>query len=112
MAIKRSKKLILAILIPLITIVLIGNDYFLRKLNQVERSSHKGFYFGLLVMDILELRNEILSIFKNESDPSSLVQIRLSESDIKSFVGTYKTCLLYTSPSPRDLSTSRMPSSA
>ena len=24
----------------------------------------------------------------------------------------YKTCLLYTSPSPRDLSTSRMPSSA
>ena len=27
------------------------------------------------------------------------------------YVG-YKTCLLYTSPSPRDLSTSRMPSSA
>ena len=26
--------------------------------------------------------------------------------------GKYKTCLLYTSPSPRDLSTSRMPSSA
>ena len=25
---------------------------------------------------------------------------------------TYITCLLYTSPSPRDLSTSRMPSSA
>ena len=26
--------------------------------------------------------------------------------------GWYKDCLLYTSPSPRDLSTSRMPSSA
>ena len=26
--------------------------------------------------------------------------------------GLYKDCLLYTSPSPRDLSTSRMPSSA
>ena len=26
--------------------------------------------------------------------------------------GRYKACLLYTSPSPRDLSTSRMPSSA
>ena len=26
--------------------------------------------------------------------------------------GGYTTCLLYTSPSPRDLSTSRMPSSA
>ena len=31
----------------------------------------------------------------------------------KSHTGaTVKTCLLYTSPSPRDLSTSRMPSSA
>ena len=28
------------------------------------------------------------------------------------YIGIYKTCLLYTSPSPRDLSTSRMPSSA
>ena len=28
------------------------------------------------------------------------------------FEGVYKSCLLYTSPSPRDLSTSRMPSSA
>ena len=27
-------------------------------------------------------------------------------------MGKYKYCLLYTSPSPRDLSTSRMPSSA
>ena len=28
------------------------------------------------------------------------------------FISTYAICLLYTSPSPRDLSTSRMPSSA
>ena len=28
------------------------------------------------------------------------------------FMGFYEVCLLYTSPSPRDLSTSRMPSSA
>ena len=27
-------------------------------------------------------------------------------------MGVYENCLLYTSPSPRDLSTSRMPSSA
>ena len=30
---------------------------------------------------------------------------------LKQYLGT-KSCLLYTSPSPRDLSTSRMPSSA
>ena len=32
--------------------------------------------------------------------------------DIRPRVAEYNTCLLYTSPSPRDLSTSRMPSSA
>ena len=32
--------------------------------------------------------------------------------DLLPFYGQTLTCLLYTSPSPRDLSTSRMPSSA
>ena len=32
--------------------------------------------------------------------------------EIVSFLALVKVCLLYTSPSPRDLSTSRMPSSA
>ena len=31
---------------------------------------------------------------------------------LKGMVGLMKTCLLYTSPSPRDPKTSRMPSSA
>ena len=31
---------------------------------------------------------------------------------LAAFKQSYRTCLLYTSPSPRDLSTSRMPSSA
>ena len=31
---------------------------------------------------------------------------------VKQFTAQVKDCLLYTSPSPRDLSTSRMPSSA
>ena len=33
-------------------------------------------------------------------------------SDVARFSSTVRFCLLYTSPSPRDLSTSRMPSSA
>ena len=32
--------------------------------------------------------------------------------DFRSETGIYNTCLLYTSPSPRDPKTSRMPSSA
>ena len=43
------------------------------------------------------------------------VQILLSEVDLEKEIQIIKeelNCLLYTSPSPRDLSTSRMPSSA
>ena len=36
----------------------------------------------------------------------------IAEQNTSNFVEAYKACLLYTSPSPRDLSTSRMPSSA
>ena len=34
------------------------------------------------------------------------------EAELEAAIDEAKTCLLYTSPSPRDLSTSRMPSSA
>ena len=42
----------------------------------------------------------------------SLVKAYLEKAEINVVKATPMTCLLYTSPSPRDLSTSRMPSSA
>ena len=39
-------------------------------------------------------------------------ELRNKEEKMKKQKIKYKHCLLYTSPSPRDLSTSRMPSSA
>ena len=52
----------------------------------------------------------------NQDQTASSVTV-LTEKDFAQRNATYvsdvlKTCLLYTSPSPRDLSTSRMPSSA
>ena len=41
-----------------------------------------------------------------------LVTQKSAQVDDPEFNDLYKICLLYTSPSPRDLSTSRMPSSA
>ena len=43
--------------------------------------------------------------------PVTVIHRMVSQDTSKSLV-TVHTCLLYTSPSPRDLSTSRMPSSA
>ena len=55
------------------------------------------------------------SYFKEYSEPLNVSRVRDFENDLGETV--YKnylnvSCLLYTSPSPRDLSTSRMPSSA
>ena len=50
-------------------------------------------------------------VFKNPiKTPKDISSLPEFNSDDLSYV--YKACLLYTSPSPRDLSTSRMPSSA
>ena len=49
--------------------------------------------------------------------PKEYIQLKASGKDPKDYTvvdkkGNFSVCLLYTSPSPRDLSTSRMPSSA
>ena len=76
-------------------------------------------------MDIVYIRDleirTIIGIYDWEREQKQLVSLGLEMGcDIKSCAATdsienalnYKACLLYTSPSPRDLSTSRMPSSA
>ena len=62
----------------------------------------------------------IEEISSTSEEDLTTVSIEVSESydprdileDVKTRVDSINTCLLYTSPSPRDLSTSRMPSSA
>ena len=58
---------------------------------------------------------ENLRFYKEETDGDKLFAEKLSRLGdlyINDAFGTCHSCLLYTSPSPRDLSTSRMPSSA
>ena len=72
-------------------------------------------------------RQEVNRIFKRASEKKAVIKLDLEEKDriivtsgpFKDFQGEVievsgerNNCLLYTSPSPRDLSTSRMPSSA
>ena len=65
------------------------------------RHEHKSKEkYGFHISDLDQLRQRILDLAKLENRNSS------------KGADTYSFCLLYTSPSPRDLSTSRMPSSA
>ena len=58
-----------------------------------------------------------MSLWGNDIKPKNLTDAEKKEvfANTKGWVreaGSILSCLLYTSPSPRDLSTSRMPSSA
>ena len=57
-------------------------------------------------------------LWRGVTEPTKITTCRLARKKVYKgeqicvYSGANRTCLLYTSPSPRDLSTSRMPSSA
>ena len=55
---------------------------------------------------------QLLHLESENPDKDISLYINSPGGNINSVFAIYDTCLLYTSPSPRDLSTSRMPSSA
>ena len=70
---------------------------------------------GPLVDRLLELGNDGLVINGTTGESATVDDDEKNEllrEVVLSVSGRAKVCLLYTSPSPRDLSTSRMPSSA
>ena len=77
-----------------------------------------GYYLGFNQYDFqFEYENDIdqdVLVDKTIGFNVGLIgELRLNEFlDVRLEPGLLYTCLLYTSPSPRDLSTSRMPSSA
>ena len=55
---------------------------------------------------------EVLDALDKQVLPKALRELAIDDSEVADILSMTNTCLLYTSPSPRDLSTSRMPSSA
>ena len=67
---------------------------------------------GVYICDeCIDLCNEIIEEELSESTEISFDNLP-SPREISEFLDEYVVCLLYTSPSPRDKSSSRMPSSA
>ena len=92
------------------------DDYNLKFENKINNIKSKakldGFRKGKVPNDVLKqkygnaVHGEVLNELIQESYPIALTENKLRPAS------SPKICLLYTSPSPRDLSTSRMPSSA
>ena len=63
--------------------------------------------------DIKDLTESVSSVYGHSNlEESSKVKLKAPEIAENGAIVPINVCLLYTSPSPRDLSTSRMPSSA
>ena len=80
-----------------------------------ERTANKTFAATQLTTASQAIRKELQEVETNLSDDSVAKMQQLTErlTTLDATVTSrIQTCLLYTSPSPRDLSTSRMPSSA
>ena len=69
-------------------------------------------FLGSIVSYSTYSKQELLNIDKSDLDKYSPVSERIAITMAENVKKQFKSCLLYTSPSPRDLSTSRMPSSA
>ena len=63
-------------------------------------------------MDNLRVLEALLFAASEPLDAESMKARLPKGSNLNKLLSLLKACLLYTSPSPRDLSTSRMPSSA
>ena len=77
--------------------------------TQPDSQGHFGKYGGMYVPEtLMEPLNELTRVFKQASKDASF------KKELRHCLETYvgRPCLLYTSPSPRDISGSRMPSSA
>ena len=59
-----------------------------------------------------ELKFRVAKVLKSERITPQMARITLASDDFESFISLAYDCLLYTSPSPRDRTRSRMPSSA
>ena len=81
------------------------------KSHKVEAYIETGNTYGSHVRD-MSIILETLSIIGKNERAAEVVELISKELNSNNWHSTQSTCLLYTSPSPRDLSTSRMPSSA
>ena len=83
--------------------------FFLCSFLLSEPKEHQSLMATLFVQNSAESYTNSLSIYKAAEDQLEKV---IENTKVSAAIEQTKSCLLYTSPSPRDGSISRMPSSA
>ena len=102
---------------------MIDTKYFLKGFKSIKGVGSPAIALGASFVAIgallknlgFTIQESIFSTFLTYALPGSLVMAEsmlIGASLINIFIAVWLVCLLYTSPSPRDISGSRMPSSA
>ena len=108
----------LYLIVPLLEVLLPKDSY---NLNKAEKELAKSDWFYDIVLYLLvPLHLYVIYVFLHAvsnphiatADLIAYVLMMGTVLGVNGINGGHELCLLYTSPSPRDLSTSRMPSSA
>ena len=117
-------KIILSVVVLFSLVFLLPSDAYandgsiILETTSLEHDARQGQYNSLVQVDSDTYalayegkdKDGFISTFTISSDGSSIVEVDTLEHDDDH--GQYNSCLLYTSPSPRDRQKSRMPSSA
>ena len=84
-----------------------------RRVLKLQREKERDNYENqiYLLRETNNIANQAVDSVKQVLRSAKGLHLSLNDNTEK-LIGHYRNCLLYTSPSPRDLSTSRMPSSA
>ena len=98
-----------------------NSDFFMQKAIElsIKNINNNGGPFGCVIVKNNKIISEGVNGVTQNNDPTAhaeIVAIRKACENLSNFFlkdcDLYATCLLYTSPSPRDRQKSRMPSSA
>ena len=87
-------------------------EYQLGGINQVMVKTDIGMTFAAALRSMLRQAPNIIMVGEIRDKETATIAMNASLTGHLVFSTLHTNCLLYTSPSPRDLSTSRMPSSA
>ena len=84
-----------------------------QKVEEIERTYQAPAALPAIEQNLIPEKDDTFVKFGNFGDVKKIIESRLFyPTFITGLSGNGKTCLLYTSPSPRDRTRSRMPSSA
>ena len=90
----------------------INDNIMSEALQSAQKIAKNLDYVGTIAIEYFINKNNVLLVNEIAPRPHNSAHLTINAFNVSQFEGHVRACLLYTSPSPRDATLSRMPSSA